>query len=301
MKDLFLSIPGGGVRGALTVRPLMRLEKLTGKLCKDIFKGVAGTSTGSDLAAAIVCGIPTTVIADMYRQKTARIFSPGAPWNDINLLRRGYRYDIGNLHQVVHETLGPSGDLPLNDFPTLVMITAKGADGHQWYFTQDHPKNASTTGKVKLIDACCASSAAVTYFQFYPIPGFGPMTDGGLGVSGNPVYEFAYELFAYNDFKPENSVIVSIGTGRNPPPKAPDTDNLLSEVKWLISTLLYGPEALAPELVRRHYPTLDFREYDFDLATGIALDQATNVPMLEEYGEKLADQIDWNLIPNAVA
>ncbi len=296
LKDCWLNLPGGGVRGALQNRPLMRLEKMTGKLCKDIFKGVGCTSVGSDIGAAIACGVPTTVIADMFRQKTPRIFSPGAPWNDINLLRRGYRYDIGNLHQVLHETLGPSGDLPLNSFPTKILITAKGADGHQWYFTQDSPKNASLTGSVKLIDACCASSAAVTYFQFYPVPGFGLMTDGGLGVSGNPVYEFAYELFAYNGYTPENSIMISIGTGRNPPPKAPDTDNLLSEVKWLISTLLYGPEAQAPELVRRHYPTLNFQEFDIDLATEIALDQAANVPALEAYGEKLADQMNWEKI-----
>src|SRR5437762_5434609 len=162
MKDLFLSLPGGGVRGALTVRPLLRLEKQTGKLCRGIFKGVAGTSTGSDLAAAIAAGIPCEQIAAMYREDTPGIFNHSGLVANALLLQRGYKYDIGGLHRVLEKRLGLAATRIINDVPMLLLITARGVDGHQWYFTQ-----GPQVGGVSLIDACCASSAAPIYFQSY--------------------------------------------------------------------------------------------------------------------------------------
>src|SRR5882757_2078284 len=294
MKDLFLSIPGGGVRGALTVRPLLRLERQTGKLCRDIFKGVAGTSTGSDLAAAIAAGIPTEKIAAMYREDTPQIFNHSAVVANALLLQRGYKYDIGGLRRVLEKRLGAAGAGAINSFPTLLLITARGVDGHQWYFTQDRPNNSSTTGRCKLIDCCVASSAAPIYFQPYTIPGIGAMVDGGVGVAGNPVYELAVEAFEYAGFKPESSAIVSIGTGKNPAKTDVHDHNLVAKLGWIIGMLLDAPEALAPELVRRHYSQAHFFEYDIQLKSQISMDQAANVPELEQYGERLADQIDWD-------
>src|SRR5260370_34926491 len=101
MKDLFLSIPGGGVRGALTVRPLLRLEKQTGKLCRDIFKGAAGPSTGSDLAPAIAAGIPTEQIAAMYRADPPPISNHSALLADALLLQPRHNDDIAGLHRAL--------------------------------------------------------------------------------------------------------------------------------------------------------------------------------------------------------
>lgn len=294
-KAIFLSIPGGGVRGALTVRPLLRLEKQTGKLCREIFSGVAGTSTGSLLAACIAAGVPMTKVAEMYHDKASDIFNHGRSVGDALLLERGYKYDIGNLHEVATETLGAAAALSLNAFPITTLITAKGVNGHQWYFTKDNPLNAGKTGKLKLIDCCVASSAAPTYFEPWTVPGIGLCVDGGVGVSGNPVYEFAYELFRYNAYLPEGSVMVSIGTGKSPAP-APPTSCVLSEIAWIIGELLGAPEALAPKLVRRHFPTLNFQSFDIPLTAPIEMDQASNVPALEAFGEKLADQMDWGKI-----
>ena len=299
MKDLFLSVPGGGVRGALTVRPLLRLEKQTGKLCRDIFKGVAGTSTGSDLAAAIAAGIPCEQIAAMYREDTPHILNHSAPVATGYLLERGYKYDIQNLYRVLSKRLGSAADEPINAFATLLLITARGVDGHQWYFTQDRPTNSSRTGKVSVIDACCASSAAPTYFQEYDVPGIGCCVDGGVGVAGNPVYELAVEAFEYAGFQPQSSAIVSIGTGRNPLGSQAPEHNLIAKLGWIISMLLEAPEAQAPELLRRQYPQVRFFDFDIDLKSKIAMDQAANVPELEQYGEQLADGIHWDEILKA--
>lgn len=295
MKNLFLSLPGGGVRGALTCRPLIRLEKQTGKLCRDIFKGVAGTSTGSDLAGAIAAGIPCEEVAAMYREDTPQIFDHCGPIADALLISRGYKYDILNLQQVLRKRLGPAADRAINSFPILLLITARGVDGKQWYFTQDRTPN-DKDGKYSLVDCCCASSAAPVYFQPYTIPGIGQLVDGGVGVAGDPVYELAVEAFAHAGFKPEASAIVSIGTGKNPVQSSVPEHNLVNKLGWIIGMLLDAPVALAPELVRRHYGAATFYQYDIALKTQIAMDQAARVPELEQYGERLADSINWDEI-----
>ena len=42
-----LSIDSGGIRGIIPAIALVKLEKMTGKLTRDIFSFVAGTSTGA--------------------------------------------------------------------------------------------------------------------------------------------------------------------------------------------------------------------------------------------------------------
>ncbi len=299
MRDLFLSLPGGGVRGALTVRPLIRLEKQTGKLCRDIFKGVAGTSTGSCLAAAIAAGIACEEIAAMYREDTPQIFNHSPVVATSLLLTRGYKYDIGGLKRVLLKRLGPAGIQPISSFPIMLLITARGVDGHQWYFVGDRPGDPSKTGSYALADCSAASAAAPTYFQEYDMPGIGKLVDGGIGVAGNPVYQLAVEAFEYAGFKPDSSTIVSIGTGRNPVSSSPPEHNLLAKLAWLLGMMLAAPEALAPELVARHYAAAHFHDFDIDLKSKIDMASAASVPELEKYGETLADAIDWAKILEA--
>jgi len=33
-------------------------------------------------------------------------------------------------------------------FPIRLLLTAKGVNRHPWYFVQDRPRNAKTTGKL---------------------------------------------------------------------------------------------------------------------------------------------------------
>ena len=53
-----LSIDGGGLRGIIPATLLAGLEDATGKLTRETFSFVAGTSTGSILAAGIAAGVP---------------------------------------------------------------------------------------------------------------------------------------------------------------------------------------------------------------------------------------------------
>jgi patatin-like phospholipase/acyl hydrolase len=122
-------------------------------------------------------------------------------------------------------------DLPgdhIVDFDTDLLITAKGfPDGIPWYFVRDNPDNSGCTGNLGLVDCVTASAAAPTYFDSWtnredtePPPGcgrVGTLVDGGVGVTGNPVYQACVEAFYYTGekYKPEETTTVSLGTGRN--------------------------------------------------------------------------------------
>jgi patatin-like phospholipase/acyl hydrolase len=49
-RRYLLSIGAGGIRGIIPTVALVKLENLTGKLTRDIFSFVAGTSTGAILS-----------------------------------------------------------------------------------------------------------------------------------------------------------------------------------------------------------------------------------------------------------
>jgi hypothetical protein len=120
--------------------------------------------------------------------------------------------------------------------------------------------------------------------------------DGGVGVAGNPVYELCVEAFEYAGLVPEQTTVVSIGTGKAPAAKEVPNRNLLAKLSWVIGMLLDAPEADAPELVRRHYSKTKFWEFDIALDRKIDMADAGSVPELERYGERLADQIDWSKV-----
>ena len=61
-----------------------------------------------------------------------------------------------------------------------------------------------------------ASAAAPTYFKPWTVTIGGQPTglvDGGVGVTGNPVYQACVEAFYYDTFDPADTLVVSLGTG----------------------------------------------------------------------------------------
>ena len=84
---------------------------------------------------------------------------------------------------------------------------------------KDNPRNAQTTGTLRLVDCAVASAAAPTYFAPWTIQ-IGDravvLVDGGVGVTGNPVYQACVEAFYYDDFTPDDTRVVSLGTGYFP-------------------------------------------------------------------------------------
>ena len=304
MTRYLLSIDSGGIRGIIPTIALMKLEKTTGKLTRDVFSFVAGTSTGAILAAAIAAGIPATRILDFYTNRTRDIFTQN-PLKWIKLILFGSMYSTQKLHDLIAEALGPAQAWTLNDSPINVLVTAKRiSDGMPWYFVRDNPKNSGCTGRLGLVDCITASAAAPTYFQPWTISEIetpaqcepvGTLVDGAVGVTGNPVYQACIEAFEYTpDFNPAETITISLGTGKFKHRKEPTW--IGGWLEWILAELLESPGEQQTEFTWRHFPEMTFYRIDTELKEDFGLDDSRDIGRLVEYGEKLASTIDWEAI-----
>jgi hypothetical protein len=178
------------------------------------------------------------------------------------------------------------------------------SDGMPWYFVRDNPMNSGCTGRLGLVDCTTASAAAPTYFQPWTISEtstpvqceiVGTLVDGAVGVTGNPVYQACIEAFDYTpDYTPEETLTVSLGTGRFKHRKEPKW--IGAWLEWVLAELLESPGEQQTEITQRHFPQMIFYRIDTELKENIGLDDANKIGRLVEYGERLAEKIDWEAI-----
>ena len=292
-----LSIDGGGIRGIIPASTLVALEQQLGKPVRECFDFVAGTSTGALISAAAAAGVPATRIVDIYVQRANEIFTPPRIIADAERLVKGYMYDPANIRKVLESEFGAAKNWKLNDSPIRLLITAKGIDTHPWYFVRDNPKNAQTTGKLGLVDCAVASASAPTYFAPWNIQIDGHKTvlvDGGVGVTGNPVYQACVEAFYYDEFTPADTRVVSLGTGFFPPGNNTPC-GLLGWLEWTVDALLDAPEEQQTQIVQRHFPGI-LKRFDWKLPEAIDMADTDAIPTLVTAGQKAAAAMDWNAI-----
>jgi len=289
-----LTIDGGGVRGIIPAVLLAALERQTGRLTRDGFDFVAGTSTGAVLAAGIAAGIPAERLVTLYAERSSHLFRKIPVINTLRRIITGSMYDTSTLHRLIREELGAEArDWRLNDAPVDMLITAKRlSDGMPWYFVRDNPANSCRAGDYRLADAATASAAAPTYFSPWSLAGIGELIDGGIGVAGNPVYQACVEAFEYTHaYRPSETVVVSLGTGTLLRRERPTW--LWPWLGWLLSELLRSPGEQQTELVHRHYPEARFYRLDLELGREIGLDAVERIGELRALGERLAQVINW--------
>jgi hypothetical protein len=294
-RRYILSIDGGGVRGIIPALALMKLERTTNRPARETFSFVAGTSTGALLASAVAAGIPAATMVQIYKTRLEDIFKPGPPWNAMRRYTAGHMYDSANLNRVLREEFGSLAAWRLNDSPIDILLTATGlADGKPWYFVRDNPQNAGSTGNLSLLDCATASAAAPTYFDPWPMPApvGGKLVDGGVGVTGNPVYQACVEAFCYSrGYSPENSTVISFGTGRFISKSDPRL--ITSWLDWVLDTMLHAPQEQQTEIVARHYPAAAFYRLEPDLPSDIDMDDVGRIGELEALGANFAQRVDW--------
>src|SRR5580658_8390363 len=220
-----LSIRGGGIRGIIPACCLMQLESQLGGVTRDHIAYCAGTSTGALLTAAVAAGVPAADILKVYTDESKKIFTPTGVVADTKRIAEGFMYNPANLRDVLVSVFGAAAGWAVNDSPIGVMISATAMDGHNWFFVKDNPKNARTTGSVKLVDAAVASACAPTYFDRWEIGGIAGQTlyffDGGAGGTANPVYQACVEAFEFDTFTPADARVIALGTGYFPGSNTP--------------------------------------------------------------------------------
>ncbi len=216
-------------------------------------------------------------------------------------------YSIRKLHDLISSELGPARNWRLNDSPIDLLIIAKRVpDGIPWYFVRDNPHNSGCTGRLGLVDCATASAAAPSYFRPWTLredpesspdcERVGTLVDGSVGIAGNPVYRACVEAFHYTGgaYSPEETTTVSLGTGRFVPEQRATW--LGSWLEWMLGELLESPGEHQTEITWRHFPQMIFYRIDVALEEDIARDDVGSVSRLREYGERLAELIDWEAI-----
>jgi patatin-like phospholipase/acyl hydrolase len=294
-----LSIRGGGIRGIIPCCCLAKLEDQLGGVTRDHIDFCAGTSTGALLTAAVAAGVPARDALKVYTDRAHEIFTPTGVIATAKRVAEGFMYNPNHLHDVLASVLGPAAAWTMNDSPLRVMLSATAMNGRNWFFVRDNPRNARTTGSVKLLDAAVASACAPTYFDHWPIDGIGGQTmyffDGGVGGTANPAYQACVEAFVYDDeFTPADTRVVSLGTGyfpaSNDPPKG-----LIATIGWTTSTLVDTSEDWVDDAVNRQWPGI-LQNFNPLLPSDIDEADLDAIPTLLEIGQQLAATLDWTQI-----
>ncbi len=216
-----LSIDGGGVKGMFSLRVLERLVAKFPHLLDEVDL-IAGTSTGGLIALLLAQGYTPTQSLEIYRRNIPMIFqtnffrrnAPFLPtYADKNRLEvfRYYFGDIclGDLGKYIiitafrmdggPETQGKATFYPSGSWRPAIMSNLPQASGVV------PPDNALTC-----VAAAMRTTSAPTYFPIYQ--GYG---DGGL-FANNPSLSAIGRAYAHFPLvTPENTVVLSIGTGHN--------------------------------------------------------------------------------------
>ena len=251
-----LALDGGGIRGALTLGYLQKIEDLLRaqngndpafRLC-DYFDLIGGTSTGSIIASCLAIGMKVKDITNMYFDLGGKIFAKKYKWWNVfqldDLVKAGY--DAAPLEQQLQSVFGDM-TMGSDKIKTGLCVVAKRADTNSVWPLINHPNGKyfdSPDGKNKdipLWKAVRASAAAPSYFIPQVIEVGGGMSsaafvDGGVSMANNPALQLlmvaTLKGFPFHwKHGEDNILIVSIGTGMgrlNRLPKDISHNNLLN-------------------------------------------------------------------------
>ena len=286
-KNVAIAVDGGGIRGVIVTRALMKLEAALEKPVHEIFQLSAGTSTGSIISAGIGAGLSATRMYELYVELGDTIFKKS--WRTRFWPLSRYRYSNVPLAQALY---GAIGGLTMGDFweknPAFdVVITAFDLLLNKTRFIKPWKPEYK---EWSVISAVLASSAVPTYFPVVD----GRLVDGGVGSYANPCYLAAYEARFCLGWKPEETTLISLGTGRGPMAIKPGQPDKFWAWNWIGPTLgafMSSADDQQVNLVETFFDKLDFRRYQVDLREDIAMDDPATIPLLEVYGEKMGQMI----------
>jgi predicted acylesterase/phospholipase RssA len=234
-----LALDGGGLRGILTVAILQKIEDLLRKrhgvsgdfrLCH-YFDLIAGTSTGSIIAAALAKGWTVEQIRQKYMALGESVFEKS--WLRQGLLRA--KYDESRLIEELKSVYGENTTLGSPELKTGLLVVTKRLDtGSPWPVSNNprgkyyaDSKDGSIGNSVyPLWQVVRASTAAPSYFDSQSITITdnvqGEFIDGGASPFNNPALQaFMYcTLDGYRIDWPTGAdklLLVSVGSGTADP------------------------------------------------------------------------------------
>lgn len=201
-----LAIDGGGIRGIYASHVLERIQKEFKTVFHSEFDLIAGTSTGSIIAAAIAFGIPISKVTELYRERGPSIFRPKR-WAFGGTVAP--RYSSEPLREALVSVFE---DAALSDARTRLVIPATDiGNGDVHVFKSAYDEKFVRDRNVKVVDAVLASCSAPSYFAPSKV---GPyqLSDGGLWAN-NPSLVAVTEALTRLGAERSAIRLLSVGTG----------------------------------------------------------------------------------------
>ncbi len=194
-----LSIDGGGTRGIIPATILHCLCQATGKYPTDLFDLFAGTSTGGILCTALMYGLPTDWIVQLYLDKSDDVFDD-TWWDDVRDgfgKRIGADYSNENFKKILEKefnntTLGEIDQK--HQRKKILMITTfhlhPEEEGKTVNFrARVYNSNFRKDKDIKLVDLVLRTTAAPTYFPIYQ-----EHIDGGVAINHPAMSAVAFAI-----------------------------------------------------------------------------------------------------------
>ncbi len=288
-KHVAIAIDGGGIRGIIVTRALTILEEKLEQPLYKIARLYAGTSTGSIISVGLATGMSASKIHDLYLQLGGSIFRKS--WRTFFFPFTRYRYPVEPLESALRNQFD---DLKIGDFwskesltLTDVVITTYDAVNRVTRFIKPWKLQYQDWPVVK---AVLASSSVPTFFPLVD----GRYVDGGVGSYSNPCFLAAYELTFCLGWKPEETTLISLGTGRGPENTHSENPSRYWPWNWLDPVLDAFISSASDQQVRTvetFFKKLDFRRFQVDLKKALPMDDPSHIPELLEYGQQMGDMI----------
>jgi hypothetical protein len=239
-----LSLDGGGIRGALAIGYLQRLERVLRErhgaphlVLRDYYDLIGGSSTGAIIAVGLAVGMSADEVAEAYRELGPRVFGTKRRITG----RSRAIFDGDALVAVLREHLY---DRTLGDdsITTGLCLVTKRADTHSTWPLHNHPNGRfyEANRSIPLTTAVRASAAAPFFFTPVGIDvgaggGTGAFIDGAISMANSPALLLTMVAtiggFPFKWQTGEHDLLVtSIGTGDWS--KAQPTDVVLDRKLW---------------------------------------------------------------------
>lgn len=202
-----LALDGGGLRGAFSAHLLKRIEDEFEVTLNSRFDLVAGTSTGSILAAAVVLKRPLTAVAELYEKQGPTIFT-NRWWSADGYLAA--KYDASVLKAALETGLG-AATLGEIIHPALIIPAADIGNGQVHVFKSQYDSEFVRDKDVRVADAVLASCSAPTFFAPHKVGNY-RLADGGIWAN-NPTLVAAVDAVRRCRVELSRIRILSIGTG----------------------------------------------------------------------------------------
>jgi uncharacterized protein len=286
-----LCIDGGGIRGIFAIAILKALEEDVGQPVGDLFDVVAGTSTGSIIAASVSLNKNMKEVYESYKHFGGKIFTRQAK---VGLFKSVY-----SDRALRHLLKQAFGEVKLQDITKPLLIPAVDiTHGKPFIHRSNYGHPDCDDLSINVWDAVLSSCSAPVYFPPNKIGDQYLSIDGGLWAN-NPSLVCLTEAIHFFQKSMNEINILSIGTGLQNIDFSNNNDKYWGISQWLpfhLPSMKVTPKLLdlalhlSSESVSYHCQLLLNKQYlriNEDLGEEVPFDEVKYMDILSELGRSV--------------